>query len=79
MMMHGLANPKNLPEDEPSSSKRVEDIKIKNQNINLGNVHFVDLYCIITLQLIRWIFRNYDAGLWTGSSWLRIKTVSGHL
>jgi len=47
MMKQGLTNPKNLPEDEPSGSKRVEDIKIKNQNINLGNVHFLGLYCIL--------------------------------
>jgi len=36
-----------VPEDEPSGSKHVEDIKIKNLNINLENVHVVDLYCII--------------------------------
>jgi len=28
---------------------------------------------------IRWIFRKWDEGVWTGSSWLRIGTVSGHL
>jgi hypothetical protein len=39
-----------LPEDEPTGSKHVEDIKFKNQNINLENVHFVGLYCIIILQ-----------------------------
>jgi hypothetical protein len=37
------------PEDETSSSKQVEDIKIKNQNINLQNVHFSDLSSINTL------------------------------
>ena len=38
-----------LPEDEPSGSKHVEDIKkIKNLNINLGNMYFVGLYCIMT-------------------------------
>jgi hypothetical protein len=31
-----------LPEDEPSGSKHVNDIKIKNEN-NLENVHFVGL------------------------------------
>jgi hypothetical protein len=36
-----------LPEDEPSGTKLVEDIKIKNQNTNLEKVHFVGLYCII--------------------------------
>jgi len=30
-----------LPEDEPSVSKYVEDIKIKNYNINLEKVNFV--------------------------------------
>jgi len=40
-----------LPEDKPSGSKRVEDIKKnKNQNINLGNVYFFGLYFIIILQ-----------------------------
>ena len=34
-----------LPEDEPSGSKYVEDIKIKNKNINLENVHCVGLCC----------------------------------
>jgi len=39
-----------LPEDEPSGSKQVEDIKIKNYNINLEKVHFVGLHCTNTLQ-----------------------------
>jgi len=28
---------------------------------------------------IRWIFRKWDVGAWTGSSWLRIGTDGGHL
>jgi hypothetical protein len=36
-----------LPEDEPSSSKYVEDIR--NWNISLKKVHFAGLYCIIIL------------------------------
>jgi hypothetical protein len=28
---------------------------------------------------LRFIFRKYDVVLWTGSSWLRIGTVGGHL
>jgi len=28
---------------------------------------------------IRWIVRKWDVGVWTGSSWLRIGTVVGHL
>ena len=29
--------------------------------------------------ILRWIFRKWDVGLWTGSNWLRIGTVGGHL
>jgi len=29
--------------------------------------------------ILRWIFRNWGLGVWTGSSWLRIGTGSGHL
>jgi len=28
---------------------------------------------------IRMIFRNWDVGVWTGSSWLRVETVGGLL
>jgi hypothetical protein len=28
---------------------------------------------------LRWIFRKWDLGVWTGSSWLRIETGGGHL
>jgi len=28
---------------------------------------------------IKWIFRKWDVGVWTGSSWLRIGTSGGHL
>jgi len=26
-------------------------------------------------KILRWIFRKWDVGVWTGSSWLRIRTV----
>ena len=26
-----------------------------------------------------WIFRKWDMGLWTRSSWLRVRTGGGHL
>ena len=40
-----------LPEDEPSGSKHIEDVKkIKNLNINFEKVHFVGVYCINILQ-----------------------------
>jgi hypothetical protein len=29
--------------------------------------------------ILRWIFRKWDVGIWTGSSWLRIGTDCGHL
>jgi hypothetical protein len=29
--------------------------------------------------ILRWIFRKWDVGLWTGSVWLRIRTGGGHL
>ena len=28
---------------------------------------------------LRWIFRKWDVGAWTGSSWLRIGTGGGYL
>jgi hypothetical protein len=28
--------------------------------------------------ILRWIFRKWDVGIWTGSSWLRIGTGRGH-
>jgi len=29
--------------------------------------------------ILRWIFRKWDVRAWTGSMWLRIGTVGGHL
>jgi hypothetical protein len=29
--------------------------------------------------ILRWTFREWDEGLWTGSSWLRIGKGDGHL
>jgi hypothetical protein len=29
--------------------------------------------------ILRWIFRKWDVGVWTGSSWLKIGTNGGHL
>jgi hypothetical protein len=28
--------------------------------------------------ILRWIFKKWDVGLWTGSSWLRIGTGARH-
>jgi hypothetical protein len=29
--------------------------------------------------ILRWIFRKWDVGVWTGMSWLKIETGGGHL
>jgi hypothetical protein len=29
--------------------------------------------------ILRWIFRKWDKGAWTGSIWLRIRTDGGQL
>jgi len=29
--------------------------------------------------ILRWNFRNWDVGVWTGSIWLRVGTGGGHL
>jgi hypothetical protein len=29
--------------------------------------------------IFRWIFRKWEVGVWTGSSWLRIAIGGGHL
>jgi len=29
--------------------------------------------------ILKWIFRKWNEGVWTGSSWLRIGTGGGHL
>ena len=29
--------------------------------------------------ILKWIFRKWDVGEWTGSSWLRIGTGGGYL
>ena len=29
--------------------------------------------------ILRWIFRKWDVGIWTGSRWLRIETGGGYL
>jgi len=30
-------------------------------------------------KILRWIFRKWDVGAWTGVIWLRIGTGGGHL
>jgi hypothetical protein len=35
--------------------------------------------CVDGRIILRWIFRKWDVGVWTGMSWLRIETGGGHL
>jgi len=30
-------------------------------------------------MILRWIFKKWDMGAWTGSIWIRIETDGGHL
>jgi hypothetical protein len=30
-------------------------------------------------KILKWIFKKYDVGVWTGFSWFRIETGGGHL
>jgi hypothetical protein len=34
---------------------------------------------VMIILVLRWIFRDWDVGVWTGSSWLRIGTGGRHL
>ena len=34
---------------------------------------------VYTRIILKWIFRKWDVGVWTGSSWLTIGTGGGHL
>ena len=36
---------------------------------------------VITYEgiIFSWIFKNWDVGVWTGSSWLRVLTGAGHM
>jgi hypothetical protein len=34
--------------------------------------------CVDWRIILRWIFRNWDVGVRTGSGWLRIGIVGGH-
>ena len=38
---------------------------------------FLKLPFFLCHSVLRWIFRNLDVGVWTGSSWLRIGQMAG--
>jgi hypothetical protein len=58
-----------------SASKNIScDIKTSRVREKRGEDPGVDGWIIL-----RWIFRKWDVGAWTGSVWLRIGTGGGHL
>ena len=46
--------------------------KQRKKDMKFGNLNVRSLY------RLRWIFRKWDVGAWTGSIWLMIETGSGH-
>ena len=46
---------------------------------NLGERDHLEHLGIDGRIILRWIFRKWDVGEWTGLIWLRIGTGGGHL
>ena len=46
---------------------------------NLRESDHVEYPCVGRRIILRWIFRKWDVGAWTGSIWLRIGRGGGHL
>jgi len=46
---------------------------------NLWEGDYLEDPGIDSRKILRWIFRKWDVGAWTGSSWLRIGTGGGLL
>ena len=46
---------------------------------NLEGKNHLEDTDIDEIIILRWIFRNWNVRLWTGSMWLRIGTGGGHL
>ena len=49
---------------------------IQNNCINNAHVYGTNVH---GRMILRWIFRMWDVGVWTGSSWLRIVAGGGYL
>jgi hypothetical protein len=50
--------------------------------VSVGNLRERDLFEDKGVEgriILRWTFRKWDVGAWTGSIWLRIGTGGGHL
>ena len=46
---------------------------------NLRERDYLEDPCIDGRIILRWIFRKWDVGTWTGLSWLRIGTGGRHV
>jgi len=46
---------------------------------NLRKRHHLEDQGVDGRIILRWIFRKWDVGVWTGSSWLKTGTGGGHL
>jgi hypothetical protein len=51
---------------------------------NVRAIGFYALYSLVNPHvdgriILRWIFRKWDVGTWTGSSWLRTGTCDGDM
>ena len=55
----------------------IDNLLQRNWEIIFGTWNYRSLYR--EGSLLRWIFRMWDVGSWTGSRWLRIGTGCGHL
>ena len=47
-----------------------------------GNLRERDHWGVLVVDvriILRWIFRKWDVGVWTGSGWFRLGTGGGHL
>jgi hypothetical protein len=62
-----------LPEDDPAGSKHV------GVCYNLRKKLFVHSLVFKVFFALKWIFKKWDGGAWTGLNWLRIGTDGGLL
>jgi hypothetical protein len=52
---------------------------IKFIKLHIGTYKGGEVFISIYIFVLRWIFRKWDVGIWTGLSWLRIETIDGNL
>ena len=68
-----------------SPSKHIKLQNICEESLGPGLILWYDISNgkgtrdLVRGMLVRWIFRKWDVGVWTGSSWLRVGIGGGHL